>query len=183
MKITQLLLSACLAFTGFAGATTFASSTAHARDGAHTHYGNGGHQARRHHRQTHRQQHRRSHRRDNGGAFVAGTALGLVLGWSGGYGYPRAHHNRYTQYHRPYYAPRHRNHPAFYGHTRRHYSYSDGYHDGNVGYRSYGTRGCHPVYKHGRWNGRPAKVGGTMCYNRNGNAYVVNGSRYLIHYE
>jgi len=30
---------------------------------------------------------------------------------------------------------------------------------------------------------RPAKIGGTMCYNGRGRGYVVSGSRYLIHYR
>ena len=31
-------------------------------------------------------------------------------------------------------------------------------------------------------NGRPARIGGTLCYDAYGYAYVVPGSRYLIGY-
>jgi hypothetical protein len=42
---------------------------------------------------------------------------------------------------------------------------------------------CHPVVGHGRDHfGRQAKFGGTMCYDRFGNGYVVAGSRHVIHY-
>lgn len=41
---------------------------------------------------------------------------------------------------------------------------------------------CHPVKKKGYFHGRPAKVGGTMCYDRYGNGYIAKGSRYLIKY-
>jgi len=41
--------------------------------------------------------------------------------------------------------------------------------------------GCHEVYKTGYFRGRKAKIGGTQCY-RNGRAYIVSGSRYVIRY-
>ena len=116
--------------------------------------------------------------------FVSGAIVGGLIGWSSGYGYPRAHHQRYGHHHRPYYAPRRHHRPHYYGgHSRRHYSYSDGAYNDRHSYRHTNNRACHPVYKHGYWHGRPAKVGGTMCYNRYGNGYVVSGSRYLIHYR
>jgi hypothetical protein len=60
-------------------------------------------------------------------------------------------------------------------HTRRpHYAYD--------GYRPH-KRSCHRVTKveYAR-HGRKAKIGGTMCYDRHGNPYIVAGSRYVIHY-
>ena len=45
------------------------------------------------------------------------------------------------------------------------------------------VRPCHPVVGHGQDRfGRPAKFGGTMCYDRFGNGYVVAGSQHIIHY-
>jgi hypothetical protein len=45
------------------------------------------------------------------------------------------------------------------------------------------TRPCHPVVGHGLdAYGRQAKFGGTMCYDRFGNGYVVAGSQHVIHY-
>lgn len=45
------------------------------------------------------------------------------------------------------------------------------------------VRPCHPVIGHGFDQfGRRAKFGGTMCYDRYGNSYVVAGSRHVIHY-
>lgn len=67
------------------------------------------------------------------------------------------------------------------GHGRRG-GYSSQYDRGRGhGYQSRGHR-CEQVYKHGRWHGRPAKIGGTRCFDRYGNAYIVQGSRYLIDY-
>lgn len=43
-------------------------------------------------------------------------------------------------------------------------------------------RDCHPVTKYGYHRGRPALIGATMCYKRNGNSYIVKGSRHLIRY-
>ena len=183
MKLVQLALSACLA----AGTMTMMSVPASAEGGygrhGGGHGGHGGHVSRYRggHGSVYAGRYRGGHRgRGNGGAFIAGAVVGSLLGWSGGYGYPRAHYQRYQSYHRPYYAPQ-RHH--YNGHTRPYYSYSDGYDGGRQGYQSYGNAGCHPVFKFGHWNGRPAKVGGTMCYNRHGGSFVVSGSRYLIHYR
>lgn len=45
------------------------------------------------------------------------------------------------------------------------------------------VRPCHPVIGHGFDQfGRRAKFGGTMCYDRYGNSYVVAGSQHVIHY-
>jgi len=190
MKLVQLALSACLVVGSMAGV----SSSASAAGGYGSGHGGG------HHASGHRGGGRhggghRSRGHGQGGAFIAGAVIGALVGWSGGYGYPRAQHQRYGRHHRPYYAPqRHRGGHhyrgsaprRYHGHTRRHYSYSGG---GGNGYhqQAYQTRGgnsgCHPVNKRGHWNGRPARVGGTMCYNSHGAGYVVNGSRYLIQYR
>lgn len=43
------------------------------------------------------------------------------------------------------------------------------------------VRACHPVVGHGLDQfGRRAKFGGTMCYDRFGNGYVVAGSQHVI---
>ena len=68
---------------------------------------------------------------------------------------------------------------AGYGYPRAQYQRYRQYHHSSYA----GGSGCHPVNKFGTWRGRPAKVGGTMCYNRNGQGYIVSGSRYLIHYR
>lgn len=154
----------------------------HARGGHNRggHHARGGNHGRGHHGGGHR-----NRGNGRGGAFIAGAIVGGLLGWSSGYGYPRAHHQRYQQHHRPYYAPRSNHHRSnnYGGHSRRHYTYSDGGYNNGHNYRRNGGSACHPVSKHGSWHGRPAKVGGTMCYNGHGQGYVVSGSRYLIHYR
>ena len=195
MKLVQLALSACLVVGSMAGI----SSTASAAGGYGSGHGGGhhasGHRGGSRHGGGHRSRGHSSRGHGNGGAFIAGAVIGALAGWSGGYGYPRAQQQRYGRHHRPYYAPqRHRGGHhyrgstprRYHGHTRRHYSYSGG---GGNGYhqQAYQTRGgnsgCHPVNKYGHWNGRSARVGGTMCYNSHGAGYVVSGSRYLIHYR
>jgi hypothetical protein len=191
MKLVHFALSACLVVGSMATLTVPAfADGGYSRHGGHS----GGYRSGHGHGRGHIGGHRRSHRghgghgghrsRGNGGAFIAGTVVGALLGWSGGYGYPRAHHGRYGRHHQPYYAPRGYQYPRHYNrHTRNYYSYSDGGYHGAHSYQARGNAGCHPVHKFGHWHGRPAKVGGTMCYNRNGGGYVVNGSRYLIHYR
>ena len=49
------------------------------------------------------------------------------------------------------------------------------------GYRPV-KRECHGVVKNGYFNGRYAKIGGTRCYDHYGRGYIVEGSRYVIHY-
>ena len=93
----------------------------------------------------------------------------------------------------------HRGHKGYYGKKRykgyghkRGYGHKGGYgHKAYYGKKHYGGHGhghghyrkaCHPVYKYGYHNGYRAKIGGTMCYDRYGNGYVVRGSRYVIEY-
>ncbi len=56
------------------------------------------------------------------------------------------------------------------GHTHGH---------GHAGY----SAGCRAVIKYGfdRF-GRRAKIGGTMCFDRYGNSYILSHSRHVIHY-
>jgi len=107
----------------------------------------------------------------------AGNA-GITLSWHSGYGYPAYRHKQYYKHHKRKHNYRH------FRPKRRHYyrhRYSDG-RWGNHYYRSYGHRPCHPVYRNGYWHGRPAKLGGTMCYGNGGHSYVVRGSEYVIHF-
>jgi hypothetical protein len=41
---------------------------------------------------------------------------------------------------------------------------------------------CRPTTGTGYLNGRPARFGGTMCYDGYGNAYVIRGSEHFIGY-
>ena len=43
-------------------------------------------------------------------------------------------------------------------------------------------RNCHDVVKNGYVNGRFAKIGATRCYDHHGRAYIVQGSRHVIHF-
>lgn len=64
--------------------------------------------------------------------------------------------------------------------------YGKGHHGNSyyTGYNQYGYgRNCHQVSKKSRWHGRKARVGATKCYDSYGNGYIVEGSRYLIHYR
>jgi len=92
-----------------------------------------------------------------------------------------------------HYSPGHSGGHYFLGHSGYHGGYRDhdrhrGYaHPGYTGDRAYLSgrreghgRGCESVSKHGTWEGREARIGGTRCYDRYGEAYVVPGSRYLI---
>jgi hypothetical protein len=106
--------------------------------------------------------------------------IGVSIGWNHGYGYRQQHHKRYYKHHRPYIAKRHHYAPKHYKRYYRHSYHGGGW--GNHYYRSYGKRPCHPVYRDGYWRGRPAKLGGTMCYNGRGHSYVLRGSQYLIHF-
>ncbi len=193
MRLVQFALSACLVVGSMAGVSSaaFASGSGYGNGHSGGHHA-GRHQSRGHHGGGHRSRghHGRGHsgghssrRHGNGGAFIAGTVVGALLGWNSGYGYTHAQQHRFGRHHRPYYAPRH-SRGGHHGHARRYYSYSDGHHGGGRAYQTRGgNAGCHPVNKVGHWNGRHAKIGGTMCYNSYGTGYVVSGSRYLIHYR
>lgn len=42
--------------------------------------------------------------------------------------------------------------------------------------------GCRPTTGTGYVNGQPARFGGTMCYDRYGNAYILSGSERFLGY-
>ncbi len=73
------------------------------------------------------------------------------------------------------------------GYGRRHDHRRHGH--GGYGRTGYGQmpgyvvrRPCHATSKNGYAHGRRAKIGGTMCYDNYGNAYIVAGSRHVIGY-
>lgn len=83
-------------------------------------------------------------------------------------------------YRKPYYGRRHNKRRRL----NNQYYYNNSY-NGYNSYQSgpgYANQGCQATSKTGYWQGRQAKIGGTMCYDAYGNSYVVQGSRYLIHY-
>ena len=79
------------------------------------------------------------------------------------YRHGKRHHYRRDHYHAP----------------RRHYSHRPA--PRHHSYTRHGS-GCHSVSKSGYHHGRPAQIGGTMCYDAYGKPYVVSGSRYVMHY-
>lgn len=64
------------------------------------------------------------------------------------------------------------------------FGYTQGRYDSEPYYGSYQRAwGCHPVVKIGYDRfGRRAKLGATMCYDAYGEAFIVPGSRHIIHY-
>ena len=72
-----------------------------------------------------------------------------------GYGYRRDY--RYSRHYQPYYAPP----------PPPHYV-----HHGN----------CSPIQGNGSYHGRPARFGGTHCFDGYGNGYVVPGSAQFLYY-
>lgn len=118
-----------------------------------------------------------------------------------GYGYGYGHRGYYGGHYGSYYGRHHRGHHRGhrYGHHRgyrdhyyrhrqhRHYGgpvFGNPHRYRHHRYHGYSNhaRNCHPVSKNGFWHGRHAKIGGTMCYDRYGNGYVISNSRHLIHY-
>ena len=111
-------------------------------------------------------QNRRSHKRGFRRGYDRGYDRGYNQGYRnshdyGGYGYSNDRRGGYKKGRGGY--------SSGYGGKKGH------------GYQSHRPR-CEGVFKRGRWHGRPAKVGGTRCFDRYGNGYIVQGSRYLIHY-
>jgi hypothetical protein len=86
------------------------------------------------------------------------------------HGHFRRHHGHHRQFHK-------RSHHGFAVHVWRPNLHAP------VVHHHWVTRACHPVVGHGLDAfGRQAKFGGTMCYDRFGNGYVVAGSQHVIHY-
>ena len=130
-----------------------------------------------------------------GGIFLIAAALFSGAAQAGG-DYPDAY--KYRGYYPGYYAGgkhsslrifRHRPGPAY--RHRGGYGFQAGprygyLFQGLAGGPVYGgavSRACHPTSKTGYDAfGRRARIGGTMCYNRDGRPYVVEGSRYIIGY-
>lgn len=112
------------------------------------------------------------------------------LGYSSGHSGPSSHQNH--RYGNHYYAPK-----QAYGYGYRSGRHSSGYYGGFSHYRGgysnayprhsyrYGTdytdRACQKVSKIVTENGYSHRVGGTMCYDRYGESYIVPGSRYSMH--
>lgn len=70
-------------------------------------------------------------------------------------------------------------HFAFGHHGHRHYYGGHGAYGGSYRY----LRHCRKVVKTGYDRfGRRAKIGGTMCFDRFGNSYILSHSRHVIHY-
>ena len=120
-------------------------------------------------------------------AKLISTALALLLlsiaptaaqAWySGGYntpyyGYGQSHHGSHD-------------YRQGYGHRYGHSSYRRGHDYGYGSGRSYAShdtasQDCHATSKIGYLDGVKGKIGGTMCYDSYGDAFVVPGSRYVI---
>ncbi len=110
-----------------------------------------------------------------------------------GHHYSPVHHNSHRS-HRNYHNRHHSGLTLSYGSDNYRLSLStpsriyNDYSNRTRGYSSHSyrsnnyTRACHKVSKTGYWRGEHARIGGTMCYDRYGNGYVVEGSRYLIGY-
>lgn len=99
------------------------------------------------------------------------------------------HHKKYKQYgkhhkyrhkhRRHYWKHKHYKHGHYGGYAKKPY-----YKDYSYGH-AYGYGGgydCHKTSKIGHWHGRKAIIGGTLCYNQYGEAYIVPNSHYLIEY-
>jgi len=86
-------------------------------------------------------------------------------------GHHRSGHHR-SRHHRFGGHPRHHGHDA---HSARH-----GRH--GAAHAGAGHGECHRVYKRSHHDGRPARIGGTQCYDRHGQPYIVSGSRFVDRY-
>ena len=124
----------------------------------------------------------------SGGSAVQRTESGPIQ--EVGHKKHRKHHKKHRKHHRK----KHHKHHKHWRHHRHGHHHK---HQNGGFFLSFGSRGpivhygpnhdqyarkCHGVVTDGYFNGRYAKVGGTMCYDRAGNGYIVDGSRYLVHY-
>ena len=140
------------------------------------HHGGGHHYGQKHHGGGHHYGHKRhgyghryGHKRHHYGLLLLPFAY--LFGYA--HGAYRGHHSY----------PRHRYGGHSYG-GRHHGGHSHGH---NYGHKSHGyksaPRACHSVTKIAYdAYGRRAKFGGTMCYDAYGAAYILPGSRHIIHY-
>jgi len=95
------------------------------------------------------------------------------------YGSPSRH--GYRQGYRHDYRPAHRR-ARRYGHNKRYTSYPKrrAYNQGRMRYQA--ARPCHATSKVGFDDyGQRVRIGGTMCYDAYGAAYIIRGSRHIIH--
>ena len=80
-------------------------------------------------------------------------------------------------------------HGFYYGGHNTGHGVIGGHSHGGLGGHNYGpgrsrySAGCRAVIKYGfdRF-GRRAKIGGTLCFDRYGNSYILSRSRHVIHY-
>jgi len=108
----------------------------------------------------------------------------LSLGYSGG------HNSHHSTVYLAYSQKRNHHYKKHYSYNRKHYSYnpystrSYGRHHNyqRNSYNNHYQKSCHPVNKAivDRY-GDYKNIGGTMCYDRYGQGYIVSGSRYLKH--
>ena len=120
------------------------------------------------------------------GGFLAQPATaGISISISSGHHYGT--HHKHTAYRSHSYK---RDHYYQRSYSRKHYGHSDPYrtskhyrYQQQHGYKRHlGKYDCHTVTKWAYDNyGRKLKIGGTMCYDHYGQAYVAPGSRYVIH--
>lgn len=115
----------------------------------------------------------------------AGEGSGDHYRRGGDYGHHQKHRKKsHRKHHKKHHGKHH------YGHGGKHHNGDHGGHRSRnhlkhaygYGRKHYRQAGCHPISKEGYWYGRYGLIGGTMCYNHYGRGYVVDGSRYLIHY-
>jgi hypothetical protein len=93
----------------------------------------------------------------------------------------KQHHYKQHHYKQHHYKQHHYGYRT-YNHKRRHASHQQSY-STHLGYstnQSY-SKACKPIHKYiSDGYGGSTKVGGTMCYDPDGNGYLVPGSRYVI---
>ncbi len=116
-------------------------------------------------------------------AFAGGApVIGGASGWDGAvqqvshkkkHWKHKKHHNNHWNRHRSGVFITLGN--VFGGHNYNRHNYNNGWHQS-------GNRNCHGVVNNGYYHGRYAKIGGTVCYDYLGRGFIVEGSRYLIHY-
>jgi len=70
-------------------------------------------------------------------------------------------------------------------HRFQSFGHPSGHRSSRFGRTRSGHRGddCRRVYKDGHHDDRPARIGGTLCYDRHGDPYIVEGSRFVDAYR
>ena len=117
-----------------------------------------------------------------GGFVIQPAQAGISI--SIGTGHHYGHHHKHSAYGVHNYKRKHHYQRSYQRKYSSHrYHQNNRHSDGKRGYSKHlGRYDCHAVTK---WAyddyGQKLKIGGTMCYDAYGQAYVVPGSRYLIH--